>query len=247
MIGTITVWFSCGAASAAALKLTVDRFGRDHVRAVNNPVVEEDPDNMRFARDVARWAGVQIEFARFSGYPRASAREVWAERRYMSGVQGAPCTMLLKKGARQEWEAINNPDWHVFGFTADEKNRHERFVLTERSNVIPVLIEAGMTKADCAKMILDAGLVLPRVYSLGYPNANCIGCVKSKGVSYWNLVRKTHPDVFQDRAEQSRELGVRLVQYKGKRIFLDELPADAKGAPLKSMPDCGVICEEPEP
>lgn len=40
----IAVWFSCGAASAAALKLTVEKYGKVDVRAVNNPVAEEDPD-----------------------------------------------------------------------------------------------------------------------------------------------------------------------------------------------------------
>ena len=36
----IAVWFSCGAASAVALKLTVDKYGLDNVYAVNNPVIE---------------------------------------------------------------------------------------------------------------------------------------------------------------------------------------------------------------
>jgi len=41
-------------------------------------------------------------------------------------------------------------------------------------------------------------------------------------------------------------LGVRLVIYKKKRIFLDELPEFAVGRPMKSMktPECGLFCEE---
>ena len=35
----IAVLFSCGAASAVALKLTVDKYGLDNVYAVNNPVI----------------------------------------------------------------------------------------------------------------------------------------------------------------------------------------------------------------
>lgn len=37
----IAVWFSNGAPSACALKLTVKRFGPENVRALNNPVAEE--------------------------------------------------------------------------------------------------------------------------------------------------------------------------------------------------------------
>jgi hypothetical protein len=163
----------------------------------------------------------------------------------MSGPKGAPCTIELKKRARQDWEAENRADWHVLGFTADEKTRHDRFVLTERSNVLPVLIDQGVTKNDCYAILQDAGLTLPRVYRMGYPNANCIGCVKATSPTYWNHVRQQHPDVFQDRAEQSRRLGARLVRVDNRRLFLDELDPAAKGRSMKSMDiDCGIFCEE---
>ncbi len=151
----------------------------------------------------------------------------------------------IKKEARQHWEKNNHHDFLVLGFTADEKHRHERFVQSERSNLIPVLIDAGITKKDCYRILSDAGLVLPAVYFMGYPNANCIGCVKATSPTYWNHVRVHHPEQFHERAEQSRRLGARLVRYKGKRIFLDELPENAQGRPLKSMDfECGIFCEE---
>ena len=240
----IAVWFSCGAASAAALKLTVEKYGAESVRAVNNPVVEEHHDNRRFARDVADWAGVEIETALNSNYPLASVVDVFDRRKGMAFPHGAPCTVELKKRARQEWEKNNRVDWHVLGFTSDERRRHERFVMTERDNVLPILIDAGMTKDDCANMIRRAGIRLPEIYSHGFPNANCIGCVKATSPTYWNLVRREFPEVFQHRAEQSRRLGARLVRVKNERIFLDELDPLAKGRPLKAMPDCGLFCEE---
>ena len=151
----------------------------------------------------------------------------------------------LKKEARQHWEKQNPHDYIVLGFTSDEKHRHERFIQTERSNVLPVLIDAGITKQDCFQIISEAGLMLPNVYFQGYPNANCIGCVKATSPTYWNHVRRHHPDVFVGRAEQSRRLGSKLVRYKGERIFLDELPLEAKGRPLKGMDfECGIFCEE---
>jgi len=125
--GTIAVWFSCGAASAVAAKKTIDLYGaRCTVRVLNNPVVEEDDDNRRFLRDVAAWLGRPIETVVNAKYSSASAVEVWARRRFMSGPTGAPCTIELKKRARQDWEARNHADWHVLGFTADETARHKR-------------------------------------------------------------------------------------------------------------------------
>lgn len=243
---TISVWFSAGAASAVAAKLTVERYPECKVRLVNNPVAEEDHDNLRFLRDVEKWVGVEVEFARNADYPAASAVEVWDKRGGMAFPHGAPCTVSLKKHARQQWEAINRPDWHVLGFTKDERKRHERFVLTERANVIPVLIDAGYSKEDCFALLREEGIDLPRVYERGYPNANCLGCVKATSPSYWNHVRTVDPEVFAERAEQSRRLGAKLVRVNNKRIYLDELSPDATGRPLKSMKavECGIFCEE---
>lgn len=242
----IAVWFSCGAASATAAFLTVKKYAaREEVRIVNNPIAEEDADNMRFLRDVQEWIGQEIEFAENPEYPSHSCVDVWNDRQFMSGVHGAPCTLELKKAARLAWEEENDPDWHVLGFTADELQRHKRFTLTERDNVLPVLIDEGMTKADCYKFLIEHGLELPRVYKQGYPNANCIGCVKATSPTYWNHVRKIHPEVFEQRARQSREIGSKLVRVKNERIFLDELSPTARGRPMKGMDfECGIFCEE---
>lgn len=243
----IAVWFSRGAASAVAAHETLRRYGKTHeVFVLTNPVVEEDEDNLRFEKDVADWLRHPIIHVTHSKYPNASAKEVWDKRKAMAFPLGAPCTMLLKKEARQQWEKDNPVDWHVLGFTADEVERHKRFVLTERSNVLPVLIDAGLDKQACYDMLIKAGIKPPRMYDLGYPNANCVGCVKATSPTYWNLVRETHPDAFEDRAKQSRELGARLVRVNNKRLFLDELDPKAKGRPLKTMTlDCGTFCEEP--
>ena len=246
----IAVWFSSGAASAVALKKTIERYGNlCTIRAVNNPVAEEDADNRRFLRDVEAWIGIEVEEARNEDYPNASAVEVWDRRKGMAFPHGAPCTVHLKKEARQQWEARNRVDWHVLGFTVDEIARHKRFVVTERANVLPVLIEAGITKAECFAILDRAGIEIPRIYRMGYPNGNCIGCVKATSPTYWNHVREQHPAIFDQRAAQSRRLGSRLVRHKGQRIFLDELPPDASGKPMKSLKsvECGLFCEEPVP
>lgn len=242
----IAVWFSNGAASAVAWRETVRRYGSFcKIVAINNPVIEEDPDNLRFAAEVSDWVGAPLSIWRNPSYPEASAMEVWDRRKAMNFPHGAPCTVHLKKEARQDYLAQNHVDWHVFGFTADERKRHERFVMTELPNVLPVLIEGGITKDDCYTIVSLAGIALPDVYFRGYPNANCIGCVKATSPTYWNLVRRDRPEVFRQRAEQSRRLGVRLARYKGERIFLDELPEHAIGRPLKSMTiECGPVCEE---
>jgi hypothetical protein len=238
---TIAVWFSCGAASAVAAKKTIEKYGLDNtILIVNNPIDEEDDDNRRFLIDVQKWLGQEILIATNSKWG-TSAVSVWEKRKYMSGVGGAPCTMELKKGARYEFEKNNHIDYHVLGFTIDEVERQDRFSKFERENTLSVLIDEKLSKGDCFQIIQEAGIQLPRIYTLGYPNANCIGCVKSASPTYWNLVRVKHPEVFNSRAEQSRRIGCKLVIYKGERIFLDELPLNAKGGKIESW-DCGIFC-----
>jgi len=242
----IAVWFSCGAASAVAAKKTIELYGKTHiVRVINNPIAEEEPDNLRFLKDVQKWLGVKIEFALNKKYPNHSCVEVWDNEKYMSGIYGASCTRALKKQARQQWESENKTDYLILGFTADEEKRHTRFIKTERANILPVLINAGITKRNCFEILKKAGIELPAIYKMGYPNANCIGCVKASSPTYWNHVRKVHPQVFEERAKQSRKIGAKLAEVKGEHIFLDELSPTAKGRPMKNMDfECGIFCEE---
>lgn len=242
----IVVWFSCGAASAVAAKKTIEKYSDiASIRVVNNPIKEEHSDNQRFLKDVEQWLGLPVESAINPKYPDHSCVEVWDNRRFMSGPMGAPCTLELKKKARQLWENENKFDWIVLGFTLEEQHRADRFRLTERDNLLPILIDEGITKPECYSILINSNIKLPEIYKLGYPNANCIGCVKATSVTYWNHVRKIHPKIFKDRAEQSRKIGAKLVRHKGKRIFLDELDPNAKGHKLKSLDiECGIFCTE---
>lgn len=236
----IVVWFSCGVASAVAAKITLEKY--DDVRVVNCPIQEEHSDNIRFLKDVERWLGVEIETATNKKFQHSSAEALWESGRFMSNVYGADCTRQLKKGARQEWVEKHHPKHHVLGFTFDERKRFERFKESECENTLPVLIDEKITKADCFEIVKRAGIRRPEIYELGFPNANCIGCVKATSPSYWNLVREKFPAVFEKRAKLSRDIGCRLVRVKGERIFLDDLHPDSRGR-IKSW-DCGVFCEE---
>jgi len=239
----IAVWFSSGAASAVAAKKTLERHGQDNtILIVNNPIKNEHPDNKRFLKDCEKWLGHRIISAVNSKFPAADIVEVFEKAKYMSGIYGAPCTKELKKGARYEFEKQNNIDFHVLGFTSDEIKRHNRFIKYERENLLPILIDEKLNKNDCFEILIKANIKLPEIYKLGFPNANCIGCVKATSPTYWNLVREKFPEVYKERCIQSREIGTRLVRRKGERIFLDELLTTDKGGKIKSF-ECGIFCD----
>jgi hypothetical protein len=239
---TIAVWFSCGAASACAAKMTIDLYGKNNeILIVNNPIAEEDEDNRRFLKDIEEYIQHPIIESKNINFPNSSIVEVFDKRKFMSGIGGAPCTLELKKQARYQFEVNHNIDFHVLGFTLDEWKRQWNFNRGERANTLPVLISELMTKDDCFRMLRKDKIQLPNIYNLGFPNANCIGCVKSSSPTYWNLVREKFPVVFEQRSEQSRKIGAKLVKLKGKRIFLDELKPTDTGGKIKSW-ECGIFC-----
>lgn len=218
----VIVWFSCGAASAVAAKLAIDRWGAAVEVVYCDLSRDESPDNVRFRQDVERWIGRSVRVIGSERY--RSIEDVFEARRYMSGPKGAVCTVEMKKVPRFEFQRPD--DLHVFGLTADERVRITQF---EQNNpelrLAWLLRDAHFTKAECLRIIAEIGIELPELYRAGFKNNNCIGCVKATSPKYWALVRTYAPAVFQRRAEQSRRLGCRLVRVDGKRIFLDELPA----------------------
>ena len=235
------VWFSCGAASAVAAWLSTQLW--DDTVVVYCDVMEaEHPDNQRFFNEVQEWIGQEIITIRSDKYD--AVEEVWADRRYMAGIAGAPCTTAMKKIPRYKFQ--DPEDIHIFGYTADEQKRIKTF---EDNNpeldAFWVLAEARITKNDCYRLLEGSHIRLPILYGLGYKNNNCLGCVKATSAKYWNMVRRDFPAVFEARSVLSRDIGAKLTRMKGQRIFLDELPIDYLPANSDvELPDlsCGPVC-----
>jgi hypothetical protein len=235
----VICWFSCGAASAAAAKMTVDKYGDRALVIYCDTMVSEHSDNERFFHDVQKWIGKPITVIRSLEY--ASVDDVFEKRKYMSGIHGAACTVGMKKVPRFEFQEPD--DIHIFGFTVEEEGRIVKF---EKENpelhLEWILRDNGVTKKHCLEALEIDGIAIPAMYLLGYKNNNCKGCVKATSPKYWNMVRRHFPDVFARRTIQSRNLGVRLARVKGVRVFIDEIPLEDvtdNGEDLSCGPQCG--------
>lgn len=227
-------WFSCGAASAVATKLSAP----DVIAYCETG--SEDADNARFMADCEPWFGQPI--TKLVNPKFGSTWDVWEKRRFIAGVAGAPCTGELKVSPRLIFQRPD--DVHIFGYTADASDVQRADALRENwpeLNIETPLIDRGLTKAACFSLITSAGIKLPRVYAMGFPNANCIPCGKATSPAYWSLVRARFPEEFERMARLSRELGARLARIEGVRVFIDEIPSDH---PLTEAiaPDCDFLC-----
>lgn len=233
-------WYSSGAASAVACKLTLAKHDRAVVHLVRCDTGSEDEDNDRFADECVRWFNHPVESIRSDKY--ADTWEVWEETGWLAGIEGARCTGAMKIEPRLAFQRPT--DIHVFGYTADRSDVERAKRLRDNYPELRIetpLIEAGLTKAACLAMIMNAAIQPPRVYAMGFPNANCIPCVKATSPAYWALVRQRFPEKFERMAKLSRDLDVRLCRIKDERRFIDEIPYDWPTTnPI--APACDFLC-----
>jgi hypothetical protein len=237
----LVCWFSCGAASAVATKVAIkNNAGKLPVVIARCIVKEEHPDNDRFAADCEKWFGLPITNMINEKY-EGSIYSVIQARKYISGVAGAPCTMLLKKQVRLDFELPT--DKHVFGYCSEEQDRYDSFLDANNIDCIAPLIDENISHSNALAIIQDAGIKLPEMYSLGYMHNNCIGCVKATGAGYWNKIRRDFPNQFWRMAGASRALGARMTRKGTERIFLDELPEGIGNYKDEPEIQCGIFCE----
>lgn len=231
-------WFSCGAASAVATKVVIES-GRN-VIPVYCETGSENKDNERFLSDCEKWFGEKVHRIKSDKY--IDTWDVWESRKYLAGIDGAPCTVELKIQPRLAFQKPD--DVHVFGYTADKADvvRANRLRLNYPEMKIETpLIDLGLTKESVISMIDRAGIEPPPMYKLGFQNNNCIPCVKATSASYWALVRKCFPEEFKRMVELSRKLDVRLARLNDERIFIDEIPENhPTTSPI--TPSCDFLC-----
>lgn len=235
-MGRTVVWFSAGAASAVAAKIALD-INPDALLVYTDPG-NEHPDNRRFITDVERWLEREVQILGDERY--ADAWDLWSRDKYLVGVQGARCSLVLKKRVRQRFE--DPSDRQVFGYTAEEEHRADRFrVANPDVDLWTPLIERRITKADCLAIVAAADIELPVMYQLGYRNNNCIGCVKG-GMGYWNKIRNDFPHVFERMARLERELDIAILHDKNGRLFLDELQSGRGRYSAEPEVECSLLC-----
>tara|TARA_R110002074_G_scaffold354134_1_gene525952 strand:+ start:48 stop:863 length:816 start_codon:yes stop_codon:yes gene_type:complete len=239
--GKVICRFSCGAASAVATKLAIEKYGEVEIHY--NDTGSEHPDNARFMADCEKWFGQKVNVLKSKKF--ANIWEVFEKRRFLVSHHGAPCTSEMKRIPGESVWSIG--DVEVFGYTSDERHRLERFRRDNNERIIETpLIERHLTKEDCLGMLERVGIELPTMYKLGFRNNNCIGCVKARdNLDYWKRVRKHFPDVFARMVAFERDLNVTInrVTINGKRnpIYLDEIEeGDPKGKDPKMS--CGLFC-----
>lgn len=229
----VVSWFSAGVSSAVATKLVISLIDK----IIYTHIDDQHPDTMRFVRDCEKWFEKPIEILQS---PYKSVNNALRTSVYVNGVHGAPCTRLLKRRVRQEWEDGKGHLTYVWGMDITEKDRCNRLnqIMPHQVHIFP-LVDRGIAKFMAHQMLAASGIRRPAMYDLGYHNNNCIGCVKG-GMGYWNKIRSDFPEVFKERAEVERLIKGTCI----KGVYLDELDPEKGRHERPIVEDCGLFCEE---
>jgi hypothetical protein len=241
----IVGWWSAGITSTVACKMALELY--DNVELYYIGINTAHEDNLRFKSDCEKWYGQKIHTLKSKGFNNQF--EVIEKVRAVNTPFGAPCTQRLKKDVRFDFERMNelslfndvvilNQVWG-YEYELTQINRAIRHGQQYPSTkpLFP-LIEKGITKNECAGILMSAGIEIPVMYKLGFNNNNCIGCVKG-GMGYWNKIRVHFPDTFERMAKLERDIGHSCING----VFLDELKTDAGRMTKEIMPNCGLICD----
>lgn len=233
----IISWFSAGVSSAVATMIALQK---NEVRIIYTHIEDQHPDTIRFINDCSEWFNQDIEIIQS---PLKTVNNACLQASYISNLGGAACTRLLKRRVRKEWELENGDDHtYVWGFDYSEKHRADRVVdnMPDNLHLFP-LIDNLIDKQSAHGILEKAGIRRPTMYDLGYPNNNCIGCIKG-GAGYWRKIREDFPEAYEQRCILEEKIGYTII----KGCSLRELPSDA-GRDLKIIvPDCGLFCDIPE-
>jgi len=245
----VVSWFSCGVSSAVATKLALQDY--PDMEIIYQDIEDQHPDSKRFLHECEQWFGKKITI-QMSNY--RNVENVVRQFRWINGSEGAKCTGILKRRVRQEWEIMNKPTHYVWGFDCSERERKRAARSVEHmghvEHIFP-LIDKGITKKMAHGMLQKSSIKRPAMYDLGYPNNNCIGCVKG-GAGYWNKIRIDFPEVFKKRAELERLIGASCMHITNpktketKKIWLDELNPNVGRKQKIILLDCGMFCEQKE-
>lgn len=202
---------------------------------------DQHKDSMRFIKDIEKVIGKNVEILRSEQY-KTVEECVLSFGGFRNPYNSfAPCTNWLKKRVRKKWES-EHQDYdltYVWGFDLKEKNRAERTIEAnpQAKHEFP-LIDKNLSKEEVHGLFERTfDFKRPLMYDLGYPNNNCIGCVKG-GMGYWNRIRKDFPEVFEARSILERKVGYSIL----KDCYLDELDPNRGNMNTEIFPDCGIMC-----
>lgn len=216
----IICWWSGGVTSAVACRLAIDSFGLKSCTVVFIDTMNEDEDTYRFKTECEKWYGCKIQTITGIGDKYTTIQDVWRKHKSLNVAYGAICSNILKQKVRKDYQKTVDYDHQVFGFEFDKKEMNRALALSKNhpsTKAIFPLLMMQYSKGKCIEIIEEVGIEIPRAYSMGFHNNNCLntGCVQG-GLGYWQKMKRDFPEKFNAMADMEHD----LTEMKGKPVTM---------------------------
>jgi hypothetical protein len=223
------VQFSTGAGSAEVAWRVVDQHGAENVVLLTADTRVEDPDNWRFAREVADRLGCRWTVLTDGRSPM----QVGREHRIVPNNRMAVCSRVLKRDLlRKHMDEHYDPVESVvyLGFDWTEEHRLD----AARPHWEPWNVDAPLTrppylwKPALLDLFRQRGIEPPRLYAQGFSHANCGGgCVRG-GQAQWELLLRVNRSRYLEWESEEERTRAEL----GKDV---SILRDRRGGPVRPL------------
>lgn len=208
----------------------------------------EHPDTLTYVRNVMTpWINernqpqlVELSKCWQRGDKKGQSVDLWDEivRRDKRSIPipirmqdtGAPgnrlCTIDYKIRVVSRWlkgqgATANNPATVAIGISTDEFQRANRRTINPAEQVTYPLLDLGLSRQDCMKIIADIGLPVP-------PKSSCFFCPFHKP-QYFSELRRDRPDLFEKAAQLEAAINQKRADMGKDDVYLTRF-----GTPLHS-------------
>lgn len=196
---THIVQYSGGVGSWAAAWRVVQRYGPERIVLLFCDTLIEDADLYRFLEEGAQVLGLPVLRIADGRTPW----EVFRDEKFLGNTRADPCSRILKRDLASRWIREHyTPDACRLYVGIDACQRDAIRFPAIQAGWAPYQMEAPLLwdppcDKDMAKgLALRHGVVLPRLYAMGFAHNNCGGfCIKGGQAQFRRLAAQL-PDVY---------------------------------------------------
>jgi hypothetical protein len=226
------VQYSTGIASAEIAWRLTDVYGPGHVVLLTADVRKEDPDNWRFAHEVADRLGCPWTILSDGRTPMQAGRD----ERCVPNNRMAVCSKLLKRELLRQWidQHYGPADTIIYeGYDWTEQDRIDaaRPRWQPYQLATPLAEPPYTSKPGLLAAFRDRGIEPPRLYAQGFHHANCGGACVRGGQAQWALLLRVNRPRYAEW--EADEESTRLLLGKDVSILKETVRRETRPLTLR--------------
>lgn len=230
------VMWSGGITSWATARHVIAEHGTASVTLLFADTNAEDPDLYRWNNDAAAQLGMSL--TRVADARERNPMQVFEDKRWLGNTRIAQCAVELKIKPCKDWLGVNRDPADTTLHVGIDWTEPER-IPANRAGWAPYPVEYPLTEPpywDKGQLFAQAravGLVIPRLYDLGFAHNNCGGgCVKG-GQGQWARLLKVFPELYA--RHEAFEQRMRTTLGKDVSILRDRTGGTTKPLTLAAL------------